>query len=71
MKILLASICAGVVLLAGPLGGVFATSAPLKIVTTTEDLAAIARDIGGDAVTVEAIARGYHCLLYTSPSPRD
>ena len=69
MKILLASICAGVVLLAGPLGGVFATSAPLKIVTTTEDLAAIARDIGGDAVTVEAIARGYQDPHFVEAKP--
>lgn len=69
MKILLASICAGVVLLAGPLGGVFATAAPLKIVTTTEDLAAIARDIGGDAVTVEAIARGYQDPHFVEAKP--
>ena len=69
MKILPASICAGVVLLAGPLGGVFATSAPLKIVTTTEDLAAIARDIGGDAVTVEAIARGYQDPHFVEAKP--
>ncbi|HQX83168.1 MAG TPA: metal ABC transporter substrate-binding protein [Vicinamibacterales bacterium] len=69
MKILLASICAGVVLLAGPLGGVFATSAPLKIVTTTADLAAIARDIGGDAVTVEAIARGYQDPHFVEAKP--
>ena len=69
MKILLASSCAGVVLLAGPLGGVCATSAPLKIVTTTEDLAAIARDIGGDAVTVEAIARGYQDPHFVEAKP--
>ena len=69
MKILPASICAGVVLLAGPLGGVFATSAPLKIVTTTEDLAAIARDIGGDAVTVDAIARGYQDPHFVEAKP--
>jgi len=69
MKILLASICAGVVLLAGPVGGVFATAAPLKIVTTTEDLAAIARDIGGDAVTVEAIARGYQDPHFVEAKP--
>ena len=69
MKILPASICAGVVLLAGPVGGVFATAAPLKIVTTTEDLAAIARDIGGDAVTVEAIARGYQDPHFVEAKP--
>ena len=31
----------------------------LNVVTTTEDLAAIAREIGGDRITVESIARGY------------
>src|SRR5882672_9876571 len=37
----------------------------LNIVTTTEDLASIARDVGGDRITVESIARGYqdpHCV---------
>ena len=32
--------------------------APLKIVTTTTDLAALAREIGGDRVTVTALAAG-------------
>ena len=31
----------------------------LNVVATTEDLASIARDIGGDRVSVEAMARGY------------
>ena len=29
---------------------------PLNVVTTTEDLAAIAREVGGDKITVESIA---------------
>lgn len=32
--------------------------APLKIVTTTQDLAALAREVGGDHVTVTALASG-------------
>ena len=32
-------------------------SAAVKVVTTTEDLAALAREVGGDKVTVEALAR--------------
>jgi ABC-type Zn uptake system ZnuABC Zn-binding protein ZnuA len=31
----------------------------LTVVTTTEDLASVAREIGGADVRVEAIARGY------------
>src|SRR5262245_29158467 len=31
----------------------------LNVVATTEDLASIAREVGGDRVTVEAMARGY------------
>src|ERR1700730_17009418 len=31
----------------------------LNVVTTTEDLASIAREVGGDHITVESIARGY------------
>src|SRR5215510_13613808 len=31
----------------------------LNVITTTEDLAAIAREVGGDHVTVDSIAKGY------------
>jgi zinc/manganese transport system substrate-binding protein len=31
----------------------------LTVIATTEDMAAIARDVGGDRVSVEAMARGY------------
>jgi zinc/manganese transport system substrate-binding protein len=31
----------------------------LTVITTTEDMAAIAREVGGDHVSVEALARGY------------
>src|SRR4029079_9045398 len=31
----------------------------LNVITTTEDLASIAREVGGDRVTVESISRGY------------
>lgn len=33
-------------------------AAPLRVVTTTEDLAAIAREVGGPLVEVESLARG-------------
>ena len=31
----------------------------LNVIATTEDLASIAREVGGDRITVESIARGY------------
>jgi hypothetical protein len=35
-----------------------AAPAPLNIVTTTEDLASLAREVGGDRVSVVALAAG-------------
>ena len=39
------------------------------IVATTEDLASLAREIGGDRVAVEAIARGYQDPHFVEPKP--
>ncbi len=36
-----------------------APSRPLNVVTTTEDLASIVREVGGDKVRVESLAKGY------------
>ena len=36
-----------------------AAIAPLRVVATTEDLASLAREVGGDRVTVVALAKGY------------
>ena len=33
--------------------------AAINVVTSTEDLASIVKEIGGDKVTVEALAKGY------------
>ena len=41
----------------------------LNVVTATEDLAAIARDVGGDRVTVESIARGYQDPHFVEAKP--
>ena len=40
-----------------------------NVVTTTEDLAAIAREVGGDRITVEAIARGYQDPHFVEAKP--
>lgn len=44
-------------------------SAAVKIVATTEDLASLVREIGGDRVTVEALARGYQDPHFVEAKP--
>src|SRR4030095_11660111 len=39
------------------------------VVTTTEDLAAIAREVGGDRITAESIARGYQDPHFVEAKP--
>ena len=55
------------------LAAVAATAMPafaqLKVVTTTEDLAAIAREVGGDKIRVTAIAKGYQDPHFVDPKP--
>jgi ABC-type Zn uptake system ZnuABC Zn-binding protein ZnuA len=46
-----------------------ALAAGLKVVTTTEDLASLAREIGGDKVSVVALAKGYHDPHFVDPKP--
>src|SRR5204862_697662 len=41
----------------------------LNVVTTTEDLASIAREIGGDRITVESISRGYQDPHFVEAKP--
>jgi zinc/manganese transport system substrate-binding protein len=41
----------------------------LNVITTTEDLASIAREVGSDHVTVEAIARGYQDPHFVEAKP--
>jgi zinc/manganese transport system substrate-binding protein len=41
----------------------------LNVVTTTEDLASIAREVGGDHVSVEALARGYQDPHFVEAKP--
>jgi zinc/manganese transport system substrate-binding protein len=43
--------------------------AALKVVTTTEDLAALAREVGGDKVQVDALAKGYQDPHFVDPKP--
>lgn len=47
----------------------YAESAKIKILTTTEDLRSIAEYIGGDKVTVDSLARGYQDPHYLEAKP--
>lgn len=40
-----------------------------KVVTTTEDLASLVREVGGDKVTVDALAKGYQDPHFVEPKP--
>src|SRR5688572_14926883 len=44
-------------------------AAAVRVVTTTEDLASIVREVGGDRVTVEAIASGRQDPHFVEPKP--
>jgi ABC-type Zn uptake system ZnuABC Zn-binding protein ZnuA len=44
-------------------------AATVAIITTTEDLASIAREIGGDRIQVEALARGYQDPHFVDAKP--
>jgi zinc/manganese transport system substrate-binding protein len=41
----------------------------LNVITTTEDLASITREVGGDRIAVESIARGYQDPHYVEAKP--
>jgi zinc/manganese transport system substrate-binding protein len=44
-------------------------TASVNVVTTTEDLAALTREVGGDKVKVESLARGYQDPHFVEPKP--
>ncbi len=44
-------------------------AAALHVVTTTEDLASLAREVGGDKVDVQALAKGYQDPHFVDPKP--
>src|SRR3954451_23742527 len=46
-----------------------AFAAGLRIVATTEDLASLAREVGGDKITVVALAKGYQDPHFVDPKP--
>src|SRR6266513_3222299 len=46
-----------------------AGAAPLKVVTTIQDLASLTKEVGGDRVDVSSIARGYQYPHFVEPKP--
>jgi zinc/manganese transport system substrate-binding protein len=58
------------VLVAGSLAGTTVSAqGKLNVVTSTEDLASITREVGGEEVTVTALARGYQDPHFVEPKP--
>jgi len=63
---LMAIVVALIVALCASIG---AADSKLNVVTTTEDLASIVREIGGEHVTVESISRGYQDPHFVEAKP--
>jgi len=49
--------------------GVSQAAGKLNVITSTEDLASIANEIGGDRITAESIAKGYQDPHFVEPKP--
>src|SRR5215213_7489541 len=45
------------------------SAAAVRVVTTTEDLASLAREVGGDRIQVDALAKGYQDPHFVDPKP--
>jgi len=61
---LLAAAFAGVLLAAAP-----ARAATLKVVATTQDLEALAKEVGGDKIETDSLAKGYQDPHQVEPKP--
>lgn len=64
-----ARIVSSLALVASLVGSTTPSLAAVKVVTTTEDLASIVREVGGDKVQVDAIARGYQDPHFVEAKP--
>jgi zinc/manganese transport system substrate-binding protein len=61
--------CAAAIAALLGLGTGRAAAAPLKIVTTTSDLASIVQEVGGDKVSVTSLAKGYQDPHFVEAKP--
>jgi len=57
------------VAMAAALAGASHAASKINLVTSTQDLAALAREVGGDKVNVESIAMGYQDPHFVEPKP--
>src|SRR5436305_13773043 len=51
------------------LAGTLPAASKLNVMTSTEDLASIAREVGGDKINVDSIAKGYQDPHFVEPKP--
>src|SRR5436309_15483783 len=50
-------------------GATSQAASKLNVIGSTEDLASLAREVGGDYVNVDSIARGYQDPHFVEPKP--
>jgi len=58
-----------ILIVAALVAGTCSAASKLNVVTSTEDLSAIGREIGGDHITIESIAKGYQDPHFVEPKP--
>src|SRR3984893_16687703 len=58
-----------VLIAAALIAGTCPAASKLNVVTSTEDLAAIGREIGGDRISIDSIAKGYQDPHFVEPKP--
>src|SRR5437868_10345545 len=58
-----------ILMVAGLVAGVCSAAGKLNVVTSTEDLSAIGREIGGDRITIDSIAKGYQDPHFVETKP--
>ena len=58
-----------ILIVAALVAGTCSAASKLNVVTSTEDLSAIGREIGGDRITIESIAKGYQDPHFVEPKP--
>jgi zinc/manganese transport system substrate-binding protein len=63
------NVCIGLVAALLVAAGDARAQGKLKVVATTEDLGAIAQEVGGDRITVESLARGYQDPHFVEAKP--
>jgi len=58
-----------ILIAAGLVAEMCSAASKINVVTSTEDLSAIGREIGGDHITIESIAKGYQDPHFVEPKP--